>query len=129
MSEEFTSMAQVRAELDSIRRNLEARDRLDQERRKVDDAREQSAAAAREHLLERVDGHGRRTTALETKWEAFFSEQGAFRVLIRLSEQNNCDIKALAEETRKSIQALWRPVLIGIGGLAVLNIVVSHIWK
>lgn len=69
--EEFKSMAAISAELNSIRQTLEARDTLDAERRKIDDARDV-------RLLERVDKHGTRMTAMETNWANFFGENGAF---------------------------------------------------
>lgn len=76
-------MAEVSAELLSIRQTLEAQDRIDAERRKVDDAREEAASKAREALLERVDKHGIRTTTLETMWAAFFGPNGAFALVLK----------------------------------------------
>jgi hypothetical protein len=69
--EEFTTMAAISSELNSIRQTLEARDDLDAERRKIDDARDA-------RILDRVDRHGTRMTAMETNWAAFFGENGAF---------------------------------------------------
>lgn len=64
-------MAQVSAELGAIRQSLDARDQLDAERRKLDDARDA-------RMLARVDKHGTRMTAMETNWANFFGENGAF---------------------------------------------------
>lgn len=72
MSEEQVTMAEVL-------RRLEEQDRKYEARTRIDDEREQRAERDRRELLDRVDAHGIRTTAIETKWEAFFGEQGAFR--------------------------------------------------
>jgi hypothetical protein len=77
--EEFTTMEQVSSKLNSISQSLAARDRVDADRRKVDDTRDT-------RLLERVDAHGIRTTAIETKWEAFFGPNGAFTYVTRKIE-------------------------------------------
>jgi hypothetical protein len=69
--EEFTTMAAISSELNSIRQTLQARDELDAERRKIDDARDA-------RILDRVDKHGQRLASLEIRWEAFFGENGAF---------------------------------------------------
>jgi hypothetical protein len=78
MYEEFTTMAQVSAELRSMRQLLESRDNVDLERRKLDDKRDEEAKARAAHILERVDGHGGRIRTLEVNWATFFSENGAF---------------------------------------------------
>ena len=76
-------MNQVIAKLGSIEQTLEARDVLDQERRKVDDARNAAATTDRKELLERVNKHGLRVTTLETNWANFFGENGAFTYVKR----------------------------------------------
>ena len=84
--EEFTSMAAISAELNSIRQTLEAQDRLDAERRKIDDERDRSSKESSKQLLERVDGHGGRLKTLEANWMTFFSEIGAFTMVRRKLE-------------------------------------------
>jgi hypothetical protein len=76
--EEFTTMAQVSAELGSIRQNLENRDRLDMDRRKIDDEREADAKRRDAEILCRANDHGGRLRTLEVNWMTFFSENGAF---------------------------------------------------
>jgi hypothetical protein len=81
--EEFKTMGQVSSELLSIRQTLEARDTLDAERRKLDDARNTAATTDRKELLDRVNKHGLRVTTLETNWANFFGENGAFTYVKR----------------------------------------------
>lgn len=71
-------MADVNAELNSIRQTLEARDTLDAERRKIDDSRDEVAHKERIEVVERMNRHGLRMTTIETNWAAFFGENGAF---------------------------------------------------
>lgn len=75
-------MAEVAAKLEAINQSLLARDELDAERRKVDDARDVKAEKASDDLRERMDRHGTRTTALETNWAAFFGPVGAFTTAV-----------------------------------------------
>src|ERR1700722_6192149 len=101
--EEFTTMPQVSTALNSILQTLEARDTLDAERRKTDDAREIHAVADRKELLDRVDAHGIRTTRLESRWEAFFGPEGAFQSVLNRGISQGKKIDKLS----------W---LVGIGG-------------
>jgi 1-aminocyclopropane-1-carboxylate deaminase/D-cysteine desulfhydrase-like pyridoxal-dependent ACC family enzyme len=82
-------MADVSAELNSIRRTLEARDILDAERRKVDDTRDEGAHKERVELIERVNRHGQRMTAIETNWANFFGENGAFTMVRKKLEASD----------------------------------------
>lgn len=97
-------MAQVSAELIAIRENLTARDRLDSERRKVDDARD-------ERLLDRVDKHGTRMTTMETRWEAFFGDNGAWNY-----------VKKKIEATDKQNR-----VIIGFGFTTMVGVILN-LW-
>lgn len=64
-------MEAISSELNAINQRLKARDDLDAVRRTVDDARDA-------RLLERVDRHGNRMTAMEKNWAAFFGPDGAW---------------------------------------------------
>ena len=68
-------MGEVHFVLDAINEKLAARDKLDEERRKLDDTRAAQSTAATQDLL-------MRTTALESNWTSFFSEKGAFPMLM-----------------------------------------------
>src|SRR5271163_3926058 len=105
--EEFTTMAAISSELNSIRQTLEARNVLDAERRKIDDERDI-------RLLERVDIHGQRMTAMETKWAAFFGENGAFTYVKKKIESTDLQ--------NKWIIALVITTLVGI----IVNLAVKH---
>ena len=100
--EEFKTMTEVSQTLNSILQDLSSRKILEAERRKLDDARDESARKDRKELLDRVNAHGTRTTALETKWAAFFGDEGAFKLVM----------KAGAEQSKKLDRNTW---LIAIG--------------
>jgi hypothetical protein len=74
--EDYKTMEQVSTKLNAISLSLSRRDDLDAKRRLVDDARDAT-------LLARVDEHGRKQTELETKWNAFFSDQGGWGYVSR----------------------------------------------
>ena len=82
-------MAQVSAELGSIRQLIESRDELDKQRRKIDDRRDEEAKARAAHLLERADGHGSRLKVLEVNWATFFGENGAFTYVKKKVESSD----------------------------------------
>lgn len=71
-------MSEVSQALNSILQTLEERDRIDLARRDVDDRRDAIAKTDRKELLDRLEGHDKRVTALETNWAAFFGDNGAF---------------------------------------------------
>lgn len=79
-------MEQVSSELGSMRQTLAEQDRIATERRKVDDERNRAAELGRKEARERSDGHGGRLARLEARWEAFFSDGGAFRAVLKNAE-------------------------------------------
>jgi hypothetical protein len=117
--EEFTTMAQVSAELNAIRQTLEAQNQQYAARRLEDDRRELVATSDRKELLDRVNAHGTRTTALEANWAAFFGEQGAFRMVVKQGVDQAKDIKNLSK-------AQWMGVGLVVGINAVLILLLRH---
>jgi len=105
-------MAQVSAELISIRQTLEAQNWQYAQRRAEDDRRDSAAITDRKELLKRVDDHGTRTTRLETKWEAFFAPEGAFQSVLNRGITQG-----------KKIDKLTWFVGIGIGIVATLEFI------
>lgn len=89
------TLSEVRLALDSINDRLEARDRLDAERRKVDDLRSANEAKVRQELVQRTAEQGERTAKLEANWESFFGDQGAFRMVIAELKSHNIKIDRL----------------------------------
>lgn len=87
---------------------FDKQDREYSARSKVDDARYAKSTNQREEMLARMDGHGKRTTALETKWTAFFSDEGAFKIFVTKLESQ--------EAGQRTVQRM-------IGGLIVLQAV------
>lgn len=97
---------------------FEYREKNDEERRKVDDARHQTLiqgqdriVKGQEELVARVDNHGLRTTAIETKWEAFFGPQGAFGMVMRGIDEQKVQMK---EQTKVSSRTNWI-LAVGVG--------------
>ena len=99
-------------------RRLDEQDKKYDARRKEDDRREETASRTRSELLSRVDAHGQRTTKLETKWEAFFGDQGAFKLF--------CG--QIAGHDRK-IDNLRTYVLIGLGLVLAAQFFVPMLLK
>lgn len=108
----------ISRQLADVLRRLDDQDRKYDKRREEDDRREASAAAAREALLTRVDEHGKRTTKLETKWEAFFGDQGAFRLFC--SQISNHD---------KKLDRLTMYFFIGMGILIAAQFFIPMLLK
>lgn len=77
-----------------VLRRLDAQDRRYAERSNLDDQREERASREREMLLERVDTHGKRVTIIETRFDAFFGEQGAFRLVCKKIDESADTVKA-----------------------------------
>lgn len=102
---ELGTMADVAAALESIETAMSNEAKLTQERRKVDDEREKKADLRTAELIQRIDNHGLRTTAIETKWEAFFGDQGAFKIFVK-------NIEDLSRKSDK--QAILLAIGIGI---------------
>lgn len=108
---------------------LEYREKTDEERRKVDDARHETLikgqdriAKGQDELVSRVDNHGLRTTAIETRWEAFFGPQGAFGMVMRGIEEQKEQMKTqgasfeakMTEQTKTSNRTNWI-LAVGVG--------------
>lgn len=108
MPEEQVTMVEVLRRLDEQDRKYEARTR-------IDDEREQRAERDRRELIERVDAHGVRTTAIETKWEAFFGEQGAFKFFI----------SQIGDLAKKNDRLTWL-VAVGVGIIITLQFVLKR---
>lgn len=108
MPEDEVTMAEVLRRLDDQDRRYEART-------KVDDIREERAERDRRELLDRVDKHGIRTTAIETKWEAFFGEQGAFRLFCA----------QISGHDKKIDRLMWLAG-VGFGILITLEFILKH---
>ena len=107
-------MEQVRSELDLIRQTLAEQDRASAERRKVDDERTHAAELGRRQLLDRADGHGARLGRLEARWEAFFSDEGAFKVVLHRG----------VEQGKKLDRLFWLAG-IGFGIIATLELILK----
>lgn len=99
------NIGEVLIALDAIDSRLSARDELDAERRKVDDLRDAEQQAVQRELLQRTD-------KLETNWESFFGEQGAFRMVIN----------QLKGHSKKIDRLTW------IAGVGVGIAIVVQIW-
>jgi hypothetical protein len=112
-----SNLTEVSVKMDSLISRIEGRDKLDEERRKTDDARYTTLSKRHEEILERVDKHGIRTTALETKWAAFFGDEGAFKLVM----------KGLENLDKKSDKQNWF-IAIGIGILGALQFLLP-IWR
>lgn len=108
----MATIEQVAEQVRGIDFRLESQDKVDEERRKLDDDRYTHLAAGQKEVLSRVDTHGTRTTALETKWAAFFGDEGAFKLVMK-----NIDSQG------KKIDKLMWLVACGIGGLAALEFI------
>jgi hypothetical protein len=108
MSEEQVTMAEVL-------RRLEEQDRKYEARTRIDDERDQRAERDRREMLDRVDGHGQRMTGMETKWAAFFGEQGAFRIFTA----------QLTEQAKKTDRLTWL-VAVGVGIVITLQFVLKR---
>lgn len=76
------NLEEVRAALAAIDSRLEASDEMDAERRKLDDLRYQTQDGERKELLQRIGGISDRTSKLESNWDSFFGEQGAFPMVV-----------------------------------------------
>lgn len=98
-----------------VLRRLEDQDRKYDARTRIDDERERRAAEDRRELLDRVDAHGVRTTAIETKWEAFFGEQGAFKFFIG----------QITDLAKKNDRLTWL-VAVGVGIIITLQFVLKR---
>jgi|GEM_PF-5706367 len=108
-------IGELKAQLAAVIRRLDELDRKYDARREEDDARDARAHTEREELRERLDRHGVRTTALETKWEAFFSEQGAFRLFCAQITAHD-----------KKIDRLMWIAGIGFGIVITLEVLLKH---
>jgi len=108
-------IGELKAQLAAVIKRLDEQDRKYDARREEDDAREARAQKERQELIARVDRHGVRTTAIETKWEAFFSEQGAFRLFCA----------QIAGHDKKIDKLMWIAG-IGFGIVVTLQFVLKH---
>lgn len=104
----MSSAQNTESAVSSLVQRWDEREKLDNERRKVDDARYETLAKRHEILIERVDKHGERTTALETKWAAFFDEKtGAFRYVTQGMEKLNTKTDKMAWLLAIGIGIMW----------------------
>lgn len=110
--------AEIALQLQALNQKFQARDEMDAERRKTDDARYDALKKSNDEVMARVDGHGLRTTALETKWAAFFGDEGAFKVVVRNQENQG-----------KKIDRLSWFIAGGIGLLAALQFIIPILWS
>lgn len=108
----MVTLDQVSGRVELIDQRLESDAELDKERRKIDDDRYRTLSNGQGEVLKLVNDHGARTTALETKWTAFFGDQGAFKGVI----------KGLEDQGKKIDKLTWI-VASGIGGLAVVQFI------
>lgn len=76
-------MAGLAAQFHAFSKRWDDRELMETERRKLDDERDRKHTQKMDEVLDRLDKHGTRTTALETKWEAFFGDQGAFKLVVK----------------------------------------------
>lgn len=104
--------------LDQIESRVSNAAELYDERRRTDDARYERVIKAQDAILERVDGHGRRTTAIETKWEAFFGKQGAYGIILETLKNQDNKIDRLA----------WY-IAIGIGLVVGIQFLIPFLFK
>lgn len=95
MSAEYKTLEDVCRGMELIHQQLKSRDQIEAERRKLDDARDSAARKDRSELLDRVNKHGTRQTALETRWEAFFGDQGAFKIVVKGMEQTTAKLNMI----------------------------------
>jgi hypothetical protein len=113
-----SSLSDVAGAVSLLGQQLDYREQTDAERRKVDDARHETLikgqdriAQGQDELVSRVDSHGLRTTAIETRWEAFFGPQGAFGLVMKGIDTQSEQIKA---QTKVSNRTNWI-LAIGVG--------------
>jgi hypothetical protein len=111
---QLQSMGEVCLALETIDIRLEARDKLDGERRHTDDTRNASAEQGRKAILERTDSVAERTTKLESNWESFFGKQGAFQMVMGTIESHG-----------KKIDRLTWIVAVGVGIALVVQVLIQ----
>ena len=105
----------INRKLEAVILRLDEQDRKYDARREEDDAREARARTESQELIARVDRHGIRTTTIETRWEAFFGEQGAFRLFCA----------QIAAHDKKIDRLMWLAG-VGFGILITLEFVLKH---
>lgn len=93
---ERVATAEISLQLVNITRRLDDQDKKYDARRVEDDARDARAHVERDAAAERLDLHGRRTIALETKWEAFFGDQGAFKQFVLKLESHDAKLDKMS---------------------------------
>lgn len=110
----MATLDQVAAQVTSIDQTLESNGKLDEERRKTDDARYESLNKGQEKIGSVLEGHEKRITTAENNWTNFFGPQGAFGIFAK-----NQDIQG------KKIDRLTWIAASGIGALAAIQFYVE----
>lgn len=82
MAPKKDSMDDLLAGIRDVKANLMEQDRRDAARRLVDDERNKLNLECQKIILERLDRHGNRTTAIETKITGWFEKGGVISMLI-----------------------------------------------
>lgn len=115
MSESKLSMGEIAIIVQNIESKLDSKVADDDKRREVDDRRYNE-------LINRTDKHGQRTTAVETQLAAFFSDQGAFKMVIKGIDALSVTVK---EQGAKADKNSWL-IAIGVGLLMATQFWLGH---
>lgn len=117
----MATIDQVATRVELIDQKFDSKEETDKQRRIVDDARFTVLTGGQKEVLARVETHGTRTTALETKWAAFFGDEGAFKAIMKRIDS----MGDKQDDQGKKIDKLTWIVAGGLGAVSATQFIIE----